>query len=103
MTRSDNERKDDAADETVPLWLKEPDGRWVPYNNSKITGMIFNKEANGVIMAFEVHDGTSARMVERNELGNRNFYQMNKYFEKMGITQAALRTEWYLTAKFVDS
>ena len=28
---------------------------------------------------------------------------MNKYFEKMGITQAALRTEWYLTAKFVDA
>ena len=56
-------------------------------------GMIFNKETNGVIIAFEVHNGASARMVECNELGNRNFYQMNKYFEKKGITQAALRTE----------
>ena len=42
MTHTRNERKDDAVDKMVPLWLKEPDGRWVLYNNCKITGMGFN-------------------------------------------------------------
>ena len=81
MSHISNERKDNAVDETVPLWLKEPDGRWVLDNDCKITGMIFNEEANGVIMAFKVHDGASARMIDCNELGNRNFYQMNRYFQ----------------------
>ena len=74
-------RNNNAAAGLVPLFLKDPNG-WAIYDNCRILRPVMGYgNDNGFIKAFEVHDGTNIRTIERNEFANRNLTRMNEFLE----------------------